>query len=448
MQLRLEGHPIAYLIGLYACCLAIFLISIPMPHADGQLTGSDGAFYYAYLPALLIDHSLDFSNPYARLVSADFVKHTKHTATGRLPNKWAVGPAILWMPFFLVGHILAVTLKAAGFPVSPDGLGYVYQVPTLIGSLTYGFAGLLLIYRSCRRFFSRSSSASATILIWLATNVIYYMIAEPSMSHACSLFTVALFLELWLGFRPAPTFSQWVCLGMAGGLVTLVRLQDATWLALPVIDALLAFKSGRGALLLRQLKGFLGFGLAAGIVFMPQMAIWRVLNGSSTRIGYLQTKAFFHWFAPEILEVLFSLRHGLYLWHPVLLLATAGLILLYRKDRSLSLLLGLMFASQLYLVGAWSGWSGGDAFGGRLLISSFPALALGLAALVEWAVERSAQTAAVILSSSLIAWNALFFVQYRLRYISMRGAITFNQLTLGKLAMLKDIVRHIQAMLR
>ena len=51
--------------------------------------------------------------------------------------------------------------EIAGQTIVLDGTGYIYQAPVMIGSITYGFAGVLLVYRSCSRFFSRSSSASA-----------------------------------------------------------------------------------------------------------------------------------------------------------------------------------------------------------------------------------------------------------------------------------------------
>ena len=46
-------------------CLLAFLLTIPLPRADGQLVGSDGVYYYVYLPSLLLDGDLDFSDEYA-----------------------------------------------------------------------------------------------------------------------------------------------------------------------------------------------------------------------------------------------------------------------------------------------------------------------------------------------------------------------------------------------
>ncbi len=257
MYQRLERRPIACLMALYAIFVALFFVTVPLPRVDGQLFGSDGTYYYAYLPSILMDHDLDFSNQHNGLLNAGNTQQSPAAHGTPTHNIYAVGSAVLWAPFFLIGHCIALVLHTAGLPVALDGMGYVYQIPTLFGSITYGFAGMLLVYRSCRRLFGRSASAAAAILICLATTLIYYMIAEPSMSHACSFFAAALFVDLWLKYRPLPNVPQWLLLGVAGGLVALVRLQDATLLALPFIDSLLALRSARKTALLRQVGGFL-----------------------------------------------------------------------------------------------------------------------------------------------------------------------------------------------
>ncbi len=442
--LWLERRPQLALLSLFALCLAAFIATIPLPRVDGQLIGSDGVYYYAYLPSLVLDRDLDLANQYARLLPADAVARLRPTATGLLPNAYAIGPALLWAPFFLLGHAAALLLRTAGVPIALDGTGYLYQAAAMIGSITYGFCGLLLIYRTCRRFFARAASASTAILLCLATNVIYYLVAEPSMSHAVSFFAVALFVERWLAARPAPTPSQWAGLGLAGGLVALVRLPDATYLALPLLDAVAGALPNWRAALRQLLPGMVVFGLAAFAAFAPQMAAWRVLYGSPFRSGYLYAGGpAFYWLHPHLAEVLFSPLHGLFTWHPLYLLATLGLAWLFRHDRRLALLILLGLALQVYVVGAWRDWGQGDAFGGRMLISSLPGLALGLAALIEWASARGALPAVELAGAALIAWNGLFLAQYRLGYVPMNAPLTLEQFTVGKLYMLADLGRRL-----
>ena len=446
----LEQHPVRFLTFLYLLCILAFLASTRLHHVDGHLTGSDGTYYYSYLPSLILDHDLDFRNQYEVLISGR--EDAKlHASEGRPPNKYTIGAAVLWTPFFLIGHLLALALRAAGFPIPLDGMGFTYQIPTMLGSITYGFAGVLLLHRSCCRFFSRRASAFSSVLIWLATNLIYYMIAEPSMSHACSFFAASLFLNLWLSYRPDPTLYQWLLLGLSGGLIALVRPPDATWLALPAIDLVLTAGTGWKGRLLRSIRGLIVFGIAAAIFFLPQFLIWQGLDATPTMHGRSSAARYnvhLHWFSPDVLPLLFSLSHGLFSWHPVLLFAAAGLFLLYRKNRSLAVSLTLVFASQVYMISSWYGWPGGHSFGSRMLISSLPALAFGLAALLEWTAGRRASAAIFLPAVAFVVWNALFFVQYRFGYIPKLRAITFHEMTVGKFTMLKDLPSRLQSMLR
>jgi hypothetical protein len=445
---RLELHPVKSLVVLYVLSVVLYCASIPLPRIDGQLTGSDGAFYYSYLPALLLHHGLDFTDQYAALAPKSAVARSPLTAAGGLTNKYTVGTPILWVPFFLIGHCLAFALRLFGHSIRLDGLGYVYQIPTLLGSMTYGFAGVLLVYRSCRRFFGRAACSSAAILIWFATNLVYYMIAEPSMSHACSFFAGALFLNLWLSYRPHPSPKQWMILGISGGLIGLVRPADAAWLVLPVVDSILTLKTDWRNYLAGFCKGIVLFCCTAAATFSPQMGLSYYFYGNPFRSGYLLSNSPFHWLSPKVFSVLFSLRHGLFSWHPVLIFALIGVVLFYRKERSLVISLALVAAAQTYVVSSWSGWSAGDSFGSRMLISLLPILALGFSALIEWAAARRAYAAIFLPAACFVVWNALFIVQYRMGFISKKQSIIFYQLTVGKAAMLKEIPERLRLMLR
>jgi hypothetical protein len=228
----------------------------------------------------------------------------------------------------------------------------------------------------------------------------------------------------------------------------MVRQPDASYLALPIVEVLIASRTQPKAWLRYYVPAALVFGLGALVVFLPQMIVWKILNGSSFLSGYVSnTPTPFFWFEPKILKVMFSLRHGLFIWHPLLLLATLGWLWLYRRDRSLTVLAGLGLAMQVYIIGSWQAWWQGDAFGGRMFISSLPTLALGICALIEWGIARRALTILWLVSIGLVGWNGLFFIQYRFRYISMLEAITPAELTIGKLWMLQDLLRKLSSVL-
>jgi hypothetical protein len=218
-----------------------------------------------------------------------------------------------------------------------------------------------------------------------------------------------------------------------------VRQPDATLLALPILDCLLS--TAAVSLRLRRIAVMLiGFVM----VFCVQMAAWQVLNGNLFSSGYFRDSTQgFAWLAPHLIEVFFSTEHGLFLWHPILLFALAGFISLSRLDRRFSVLCVAGILLQAYIIASWSSWSQADSFGGRMFIATLPLFALGLGAFLNWALEKRATWAIWAMSICLILCNALFFIQYRLGFISMSGPYTLYQLTVGKLEMLVEIGKKV-----
>src|SRR5262249_51993561 len=87
-------------------------------HLDGgQLLrlGGDGRYYWAFLTSLVLDRDLDFTNQYANPRSGNYYGETK-TETGRFANGASIGPALLWMPAFVVAHTVSRVVE----PQQPD----------------------------------------------------------------------------------------------------------------------------------------------------------------------------------------------------------------------------------------------------------------------------------------------------------------------------------------
>ncbi len=435
----LASRPQRTLIVLFILCTVFYVCSILRPRADGMLVGSDGIGYFMYTHSIVIDHDLNFTNEYAYFYpkAPASTGPAISTPTNLVANQWAVGTGILWLPFFIVAHIILKILSGFGFAVNLDGYSYVHQAAICFGSIFYGFLSIVLIFNTIKKFFPRTA-IYASLLIWFSTNLIYYQVIEPSMSHMCSLFACALLVNIWINSRPMEKITHWFFVGLAGGLVAMVRQPDATLLMLPLLDGLTAripiSKKIKGSVAL--LIGFLFF-------FSFQLATWFAIYGSPFVNGYTYSGQSFYWVSPKIIEVLFSSNHGLFLWHPVLIMATLGFICLGQVDRKLAVLSPLGFLLQIYLISSWSCWWQGDAFGGRMFISSLPLLALGLSGALEWLINMRQTRLAWIAGFLLLGWNGLFLVQYHLGYIPHHGLISLEQLTAGKFGMIADIMRRI-----
>lgn len=432
------------LLLLFALCVLTFIASIPLPRADGHLIGSDGAFYYAYLPSLLLDGDLDFRNQYERSLPPDHPARSRVSPTGMVPNPYPMGPALLWSPFFLIAHGLTQALRAGGTSLPADGYGPLYEGVTLLGSMLYGFMALWMLYRLAARWFDPSAAWAAAVLLWFAGNAVYYMVAEPSMAHMTAMFAAALFFRCWLIARARDRGGDWLGLGAAGGLMLLVRPADAVFLIGPFVDRLL------GRPLREALRGLparaLAFAGAAILVFLPQALAWEWMYGDLRRSSYLYgaTGPLFRWTAPRMLEVLFSSWHGLFTWHPIYAFAVLGLAWAARRDRPLALALAAGFLAQVYLIGAWRDWAQGDAFGGRMFLSAMPAFVFGLSALLEALRDRGWLRPALAVGLLLVLWNGLFMVQYRLGFIPMSAPLTFRQLVIEKFLLPLELLRRMR----
>src|ERR1051325_2634256 len=75
---------------------------------------ADAAYYYAYLPSLVLDGDLDFANQYR--VTQNWYR-LGPTPIGRPGNVFGIGPAVFALPAFVVGHGLArlTGARADGF---------------------------------------------------------------------------------------------------------------------------------------------------------------------------------------------------------------------------------------------------------------------------------------------------------------------------------------------
>ena len=387
----------------------------------GHVMRGDAIQYYAYLRSAVFDGDLDFQNEYEHFYDTPSeagrtnVWLTERTATGRPPNMMSVGPALLWSPLYIAAVALTWMLAFVGLASPPDGYSTGLQLTAGLAGIAYATAGAWLAYRSARRLFDAPSAFWATVVAWLAGPAIYYSVISPTYSHATSLFAVALFVFIWLRSLGRYELTRAALLGLAAGLAALVRWQDVIVLLLPAWELLVAPDARRIGWRRRLAFGAI-VGLAVSVALIPQVLAWQAVYGSPLVMP--QGGSFMRWSEPAILSVLFSTRHGLFLWTPALLVATVGLWWLPKRDGLVGGAVMLTLAAALYVNAAVSDWWAGEAFGARRFISYTPLFTLGLAALGAM-LERTGRLGALRAAGiGLIVYNGLFLLQYQL---FMRG---------------------------
>ncbi|HLF28885.1 MAG TPA: hypothetical protein VJG32_21375 [Anaerolineae bacterium] len=452
-QRHLIARPDKHVIFLVAVWLfGLIILFKPWVH------GTDPVGYYSWLRSAVIDGDLDTTNEYIHY-GEDKNGIIFPGPTGYNKNPYAVGSAILWSPFFLVAHAISLI-----FGLPADGYAPLYVVAASCASAMYALLGLGLTYRMGRELFDARIAAWATIGIWWATPLLFYMYSHPIMSHANDAFANALFVYTWFHTRQSPATSAevepaqarrirsnrgWLLLGGALGLAALVRTQNGLLITLPLVEGVLYWRSVRRIDLRAQLKPIALFGLAALIVFSPQFVAWQQTYGTIVPGNpYAVYGDAFNFASPHFFDVLLSSARGLFVWSPLVALAIVGwLLYLSRADRVLGIGLGLTWLAQVYLIGSWSAWSGAVSFGQRFMINGTPIYLLGLAALLAHLRDRVGWRAIGLSIIAFVVWNLLLIAQYIVELIPRAGPVDLGQMFLNQFRVIGIVFERLGSLL-
>jgi hypothetical protein len=419
--------------------LAFILVTRPSIH------GNDGVQNYAYLRSLMFDGDLNFDNEYEYFISrqADWFdrKQIPRDPVTDLPiNLYGVGSSILWAPWIFIAHGTGHLMNAAGANLKLDGYSALYAAGVSYGSSFYATLGLVLIFRRLRSFAGHFSATWALLLIWLASPLFFYMYLHPSMSHSNSFFLVSLMLVLYLA-RPA-SLIRWALLGLTCGLMTITRYQDGIIMLAMAVGELWDWKHADNRWwpwLKNRIPLYATWCVAFALAISPQIVAWGILQGAwfSGPRAYVQQGDFSFLSPAYVPQVLFSSQHGVFYWHPALLLALAGLFIAgaFLREKLMSL---TAFAAQTWVVASWSIWWAGASFGHRMFISTLPFLAIG--ALFTVGRHGRSGLAMRLLLLFLVAWNFGCIIQYGLGWIARQEGVPLQELAYNNFVRLPGLV--------
>jgi hypothetical protein len=409
---------------LAACAL---LAIVTLPAVTTRIYASDEVQYFAFLRSLAFDGDLSFQNEYQHFYDAgaggpgfhDTFLAERFTAAGRRINFGTIGPALLWTPFYAVGHVVA------GLTGAPqDGYSAPYVSAVAYGSTIYGWLAVGLSALIAHRVIGRGGRGlSPALAVVIGSPLIFYMYVTPPFSHACATFAVALFLWVWLRVRDQWSLRGVIVLGLTGGLMGTMRDQTVLFLIPPAIDFLRSrVRQGLPAVALAQagpasmVRLALAGTVATLVAYSPHLLASRAINGYVGPHESVGNKM--SWTSPHFFEVLISPHHGWLAWTPLAVLALAGLLALAtgraRARHVDAAWIGVcalvMVLLQVYINGAVESWTVAGAFGQRRFVELTPLLVLGLAAVLTTDLQPRRLTWLVI--GVCIWWNLGLLLQF------------------------------------
>ena len=404
----------------FHCLAALLLIALGIQFEDAHGITTDGVIYFSQLRSVIFDQDLNVAAEFEFLNQPPRPYHV-------VP----IGPTVIWFPLYIVVAAVDVAGRAIGWwsgPEDPAGVGLTlpYVRAALVSSFAVGALGLVILHRHLRAEFGRGVAFATTLLIFGATPLIWYMVYEPSMTHAASFGFVALFVvaaarwtSVAIGLRRA------MLLGALLGAAFLSRPQEALFALFPAV--LLWAERAPARDRIAAAGRLAGWGLAGALPLLAVQAIHSAILFSRERFALVGADGYLDFFNSRWDDTLWSSWHGFLSWSPVAYIAVLGTIgLLKRQARWAIAALSILFL-MAWVNGATADWAAGWSFGGRRFTSCLVILAPGLAIAIQYLTRRPmiALSAVVV---AMIMWHQLLMAQYTRGLLRPGETVSFGQI--------------------
>lgn len=374
--------------SLIICVLAILytgLIYYPKWEKQGtEATISwDVSGYYMYLPAFLVykdAKKCSFKDSIIQKYypTPDFQQAFMY-ASGNYVMKYSSGQAIMMLPFFLAGHVVA---KISSY--TADGFSYPYQVAIGLGMLIYAFIGLWYLRKVLLTYFSDAVTAITMAAIVLASNYFNYAAIDGAMTHN-TLFTIyCVLLYTTIRFTREPSLLKAIAIGGLCGLAGLTRPTEVIIILIPVLWGVQNFKDLTERLV-PNWRGYVVMGAVFSLVISVQPLYWKWATGEW--IVYSYQDQGFNFLKPYLWKGIFDFRSGWFIYSPIFFLIIPGFYYLFQQQKKIFPLVFLFSVLFIYICFSWEQWWYGGSLGARAMVQCYPVLAFALAALVQRIIQ-------------------------------------------------------------
>jgi hypothetical protein len=318
---------------------------------------ADAAGYNVYLPALSpyafagnFPDNMDAQSGYGFLIDKNKKVITKYT----------YGIALLQSPFYFAGKYYAKTRGIEFTGYSP----FNHKLVDYAG-IFYGLLGLFLLFFFLKHYFNWIVSLSAVLILFLAFNILWYIVVQPGMSHVYSFFLFCLFILSSQRFYLTKKTIPFVFVCLSAAFIVLIR--PVNIIVLPVVFFLPMAPGTLKDRLLLFIKPsrIIVAGLIAIAVFIPQIIYWKFAYGEYLPDTY-PNESFVNKWHPHIKSLFFAAKSGIIPYNPIYLLVIPFVIWLAIKSKEhYYKTILFIYAALAYLCAAWYEYFFGCGFGNR-----------------------------------------------------------------------------------
>lgn len=402
------------LISLLFIAIVSTWVSSNYKWGDGFWKGilkSDATGYYAYLPALFIYNDLNF-NYYDSLRKEtgnhDLAYEFRRKHNGSAFNKYYVGTAVLQTPFFLLGQLTSILMQR-----DLDGYSAYYMIFIQIGTIIYLLTGLLFLSGLLRSYQSgKRDIALVLLVIVFGTNVFHYTVSEPGMSHIYSFALITAFLFFMRSFFGSWDYRKIYLSAALLGLILITRPVNLLIVLLIPFLAETPLNLLKGLkLIFRQPAKLMLSILIFLTVISIQFIIYKIQTGSFFLYSYPGEG--FQFGDPDMINILFSYRKGLFVYCPALFVSLFGLYFLFKRKRFAFWSWLGFFAVLTYVLSSWYQWFYGGSFSSRVYIEYYAIFGIPMALLLKHITHKVKRGLFIAFLFLLMIFTQIQTYQYR-----------------------------------
>lgn len=367
--MRLKGQKSKIAIGIIILVMTIITSNINWGRDHWKvIIEADAKGYYAYLPAVFIYQDLNF-NFFDHIEKEKYYDKNLYydyragTSNGKVIDKYYCGTALVESPFFLIAHFLSYIEN-----YEMDGYSKLYPILISIAALFYLLIGLFYLDSILNIYRIAETQRIFVLLICVfGTNLFYYTIGEPGLSHVYSFVFITMFIYyaklFFNSLRPILIIYTSIILG----IIILIRPING------LIVFILPFLASSFPVMKQGFKKMFNekkYLIAGFFIFIILLSIQFIYYKLAT--GYFFVYSYgeegFNFLHPHIFQILFSYKKGLFLYTPIFLVSLTGAYYLWKSSRfEFYTIIAFLFLI-VYVFSSWWMWYYGGSFSSRVFV--------------------------------------------------------------------------------
>ncbi|MGB1039266.1 MAG: glycosyltransferase family 39 protein [Flavobacteriales bacterium] len=359
----------------------LFIVIFRMTNVSDKETSWDVLGYYLPLPATFIyeDPLMENRDWIEKINKEKDLTGTLYQISSNDEGEpiyfFLLGMAILYLPFFLIGHGGAYL-----FDYPPDGFSLPYQYAMVLGAIFYTIIGLVYLRKILLRFIPEKASAIVIILIVFATNYSHHLTLKNLETVNVLFMFVALIIWNTIRWHESHKLKNLIVIGSFITLMSMVKPSEIMVVFIPLFWGVYSWDTfvEKLRLIIKYRTQFLISIFVCLIIASPQMSYWWIRTGHLFYDSYKNPGVGLDFTSPYLLESLFSYKKGWLVYTPLMILSLVGFFFMLKKFKEARFSFLIYFLISFYIIISWTEWWYGAGFSNRPLITVYPILALGL----------------------------------------------------------------------